>query len=197
MKKLLALTAAIGLVTSCASSGPTTAWAKAGVSRIAYGTDIGMCTGYASIADSGNGAHTAGGINGQNGSAMGTSTEDQQRAGASRQPTPSAGPQNNAGGSGGAFPTGGSAYRDSASADVVQRAATQQRAQEMARQRARQVTLSSCLTERGYTEIRLTPGQRAELGKLEQGSKEYHEYLYKLGADPAVIETQAAARAGS
>jgi hypothetical protein len=88
-------------------------------------------------------------------------------------------------------------YRDAASSDMVQRAATQQRTQEMAKQRARQATLSSCLTGRGYTQIRLTPAQRAELGRFGQGTKEYHEYLYKLGADPAVIETQAATRAGS
>src|SRR5690349_676602 len=201
MKKLLALTTISLIVTGCASTGPATAWAKAGVSRIDYGTDLGMCTGYASMAGAGNGANQAGGISGQNSGAMGTSTEDQQRAGAGAagQPPPTSGPRNNAGapGSGTAFPTGGGAYRDSASSDMVQRAATQQRTQEMAKQRARQLTLSNCLTERGYTEIKLTPAQRAELGTLQHGSKEYHEYLYKLGADPEVIKAQSATRAGS
>lgn len=189
---LLAATAVIGA--GCASTGPATAWGKAGVSRIDYGTDIGMCTGYASMAGAGNGANTAGGINGQNTPVMERGGDDKRAQSTGGPAPPSATPQSG-GGSGSAFPTGGSAYRDSAPTDLVQRAATQQRAQEMARQRARQLTLASCLAERGYTEIRLTPAQRAELGKLGQGSKEYHEYLYKLGADPAVIETQAATRA--
>lgn len=187
---LLAATAVLGC--GCASTGPATAWAKAGVSRIDFGTDIGMCTGYASMVDAGNGANTAGGINGQNTPVMERGGDD-KRSQSTGGPAPPSGTQTG-GGSGAAFPTGGGAYRDSAPTDLVQRAATQQRAQEMARQRARQLTLSNCLVERGYTEIRLTPAQRAELGKLGQGSKEYHEYLYKLGADPAIIEAQAATR---
>jgi hypothetical protein len=192
MNRTILVVAMAATMAGCAAQGPKTAWAKANVSKQDYGTDVGMCTGYAAMATSGNGANTAGGINGQNGGAMGTGTQDQQRAGAGSSgpaPTPT-GPQNGAGGSGAAFPTGTGAYRESMSDDMVTRAATQQRTQEMAKLRAQQMALSSCLTKRGYTEIELTSAQRAELGKFKEGSKEYLEYLYKLGADPTVISAQ-------
>ena|SRR5689334_10034097 len=193
MNRILLVAAVSVAMGGCAAQGPKTAWAKANVTKQDYGTDVGMCTGYAAMASAGNGANTAGGINGQNGGAMGTSTQDQQRSGGATAGGPStapSGPQNNAGGSGAAFPTGSGAYRESMSDDMVTRAATQQRTQQMAAKRAQQMALSSCLNQRGYTEITLTSEQRAELGKMKEGTKEYLEYLYKLGADPAIIKAQ-------
>jgi len=182
MKKILLVAAIAAVMTACATPGQQTAWGKANVSKVDYGTDVGMCTGFAAMAASGNGANTAGGINGANGTAQ-TRGGDSARA---------AGPAGS-GPTGAAFPTGGGgAYRDSAPPDVVSRAATQQRTQEMAAQRARSEALSSCLTERGYTEFKLTAEQRAHLATLKEGSNEYHQYLYQLGADPAVVKAQAA-----
>jgi hypothetical protein len=71
---------------------------------------------------------------------------------------------------------------------VVSRAAQQQRTQEMAVQRARQNSLRSCLMNRGYSEIKLTPEQREHLATLPEGSDARREYLHKLGSDPAVIK---------
>jgi hypothetical protein len=83
------------------------------------------------------------------------------------------------------LPAGGT-YSGMASSDYAQRAATQQRTQEMMVKRARADTLKGCLTERGYREITLSAEQRAHLATLKAGSNEYHEYLYKIGSDPAV-----------
>ena len=90
--------------------------------------------------------------------------------------------------------TSGSLYRDGADPDMVQRAATQQRSREMAVQRARGMTLKTCLVERGYQEFALTPEQRQHLATLPPGSDERREYLYKLGTDPAVLKAQPAAK---
>jgi flavin-dependent dehydrogenase len=139
-----------------------------------YGTDVGMCTGMASLESSGNGSNTAGGINGNRASG------------------PSA---TNAGGSLGSL--GGGTYTGMASADLANRAATQQRSQEMAAKRFREETLSRCLTERGYQQFALTAEQNAELAKFKHGSNEYHEYLYKLGADPAVLAKQSVSPAAA
>jgi len=76
----------------------------------------------------------------------------------------------------------------------VNRAAMQQRSQEMAAQRARTDALKSCLAGRGYTEFELTAEQRAELAKLPQGSDERRAYLYKLGTDEQVLAKQAVAK---
>jgi hypothetical protein len=159
---------------ACASSGHATAWGKANVSKVDYGTDVGMCTGLASLESSSNGSNTAGGING------------------SRASTPGA---TNAGGSLGTL--GGGTYTGMASPDLVQRAATQQQSQEMAAKRVRDETLARCLSERGYQQFALTAEQNAELAKLKHGSNEYHEYLYKLGADPAVLSKQATSSAAA
>jgi hypothetical protein len=155
---------------ACSTSAHNTAWGKANVSKVDYGTDVGMCNGLASLESSGNGSNTAGGING----------------------TRSSGPSaTNAGGSLGTL--GGGTYTGMASADLAQRAATQQQSQEMAAKRIRDETLSRCLVERGYQQFALTAEQNAELSKLKHGSNEYHEYLYKLGADPAVLAKQSVA----
>jgi len=191
MKQILLVAGSAALLSACAATGPQTAWAKPDVSKVDYVTDLGMCTGLAAMAESGNGSNTAGGINGQNSSVPDTKGSDAgkaagQSAGASGGATPAP--------SGAAFPTGGGMYRDSADPDIVQRAATQQRTQEMAVKRARTEALKSCYVERGYQEITLTPEQRAHLGTLKQGSNEYLAYLAKIGADPAVIKAQSKAK---
>jgi hypothetical protein len=150
-----------------------------------YRTDAGQCAVLAVTHSTGeNGAKSAGGINGQNAIIPPT-------AGASGSAAPSSG--------NGATPGAGVAtgtatagtYRDTPSADYVNRAAMQQRAVEMAEQRARGAALKSCLAGRGYTEFSLTDEQRAALAVLPQGSDARREYLYKLGTDPGVLTRQA------
>ena len=139
-----------------------------------YRLDAATCTAYAAGQNvDGNGANTAGGISGKN---------------SSGQALPNT-PGQNSGPAGGAFPTGGGgAYRESASADVVSRAAQQHRSQELAKARARTDAMHACLVNRGYTEFRLTPEQRAALAKLPEGSQERREYLHKLASDPEVLK---------
>jgi hypothetical protein len=175
MRNYLLLALCAPVLVACATSGPATTWGKENVSMSDYRLDGALCAAVAAGKQiDPNAANTAGGIHGKN-----TSGE--------ALPRQAGGP--NSAPSGGAFPTGGGgAYRDSASADVVSRAAQQQRNQEMAAQRARQETLRSCLVNRGYTEIRLTPEQRAHLATLPEGSDARREYLHKLSSDPAVIK---------
>jgi hypothetical protein len=164
--KTIILTGAIVLALSaCSTTAHNTSWGKANVSKVDYGTDVGMCNGLASLEESGNGANTAGGMNGNRSSGPGT-----------------------AGSSLGTL--GGGTYTGTASPDLVNRAATQQQSQEMTAKRLREDKLSKCLAERGYQKFTLTAEQSAELAKLKPGSNEYHEYLYKLGADPAVLAKQ-------
>jgi hypothetical protein len=188
MKSFLFAAAFAFTVAACTTTtGPTTAWGKEGMNMKDYRYDGVQCAVIAANYDpQNNGSNTAGGINGQNGSA-------QERPGDS---AAASGPSTGA--SGGAFPTGGSGvYRDMANPDMVQRAATQQRAREMATQRARTLALKGCLTERGYKEFQLTAEQRAHLATLPEGSDERREYLFKLGADPAVLSKQPAVKSGS
>jgi hypothetical protein len=187
MKSISLVVCAAGVLLGCSVNGttPVTAWGKKDVSMLDYRTDAGQCAVLAATHTSGgNAANTAGGINGQNSSAPTQAASGSANAG-------SAG----AGGAGGAssnLPTqSGGAYRESANPDFVNRAAMQQRTQEMAEQRARTDALRSCLTGRGYTEFELTAEQRAELAKLPQGSDERREYLYKLGTDAEVLSRQA------
>lgn len=168
MKTLITVGALAITLCACSTAAHNTAWGKANVSKTEYGTDVGMCNGLASMQESGNGANTAGGLTGSKGGS------GMQSA--------------NAGGSVGTL--GGGTYTGTASPDVVNRAATQQQSQAMAAKRFREEKLSTCLVERGYTKFALTPEQNAELAKLKPGSNEYHEYLYKLGADPAVLSKQ-------
>ena len=102
------------------SSTPQTAWGKKDVSMLDYRTDAGQCALIAvTMTTQGNGANTAGGISGQN------STVPQQG--------PAGSGVARGAGSGGSGQTstnpaaGGPTYRDSASADFVNRAANQQR----------------------------------------------------------------------
>jgi hypothetical protein len=176
MKSCILLALSAPILVACATSGPATTWGKENVSMSDYRMDGALCAAVAAGKQiDPNAANTAGGINGKN--ASGQALPNQ------------VGGQNSTGSTGAAFPTGGGgAYRDSASADVVSRAAQQQRNQEMAEQRARTETLKSCLVNHGYTEIRLTPEQRAKLSTLKEGSDERREYLHKISSDPANIQ---------
>jgi hypothetical protein len=153
------------LMSACAATSPPTAWGKAGVSKVDFGTDIGMCTGLASQQHGGSGVNTAGGVSGKN-SGAGSGAAEQ---------------------GGGTATVATGTYQGMASSDYAQRAATQQRAQEMAAKRAQAETYRSCLVERGYKEFTLTADQRAKLAALKPGTNEYYEYLYRLGSDPAVV----------
>ena len=184
MKTILALSCGVvatALLGCSTTSAPHLAWGKAGVSKVDYGTDVGTCTGLAAATNNGdNGANTAGGISGKN------------AAGGRQDTASSTGPS--VGASAGSPQTiGGGTYRDMANPDLVQRAATQQRATEMNRLRAQQASLKSCLQQRGYTEFPLTSEQQAHLATLPVGSNEYYEYLYKLGSDAEVLAKQAPA----
>lgn len=185
MKSISLFVCATIVLAGCTVTGstPVTAWGKKDVTMLDYRTDAGQCAVLAAtVVNDGNGAHSAGGISGQNSSAP------TQRASGSA----SAGAGAAAGGGGGGTPSvSGGTYRDSANPDFVNRAAMQQRTQEMAEQRARNDALKTCLVNRGYTEFELTAEQRAELSKLPQGSDERRAYLHKLGTDPAVLGTQA------
>jgi hypothetical protein len=191
MKAHLLAAASLACMSACTinSSTPLTAWGKEGVTMLDYRTDAGQCAVLAATANpDANVANSAGGINGQNSSAPSNSGRGAAGSGSGQ-----------AGGSGGSTSgtvstSGGGAYRESASADFVQRAAMQQRTQEMAVQRARNDALKSCLNERGYKEFELTAEQRTHLATLPQGSDERREYLYKLGTDPAVVGKAAPAK---
>ena len=167
---------------ACTATGQATSWGKAGVSKVDYGTDIGMCSGLAAQQGAGTSPNTAGGIRGENNQAQTGGDR-----GATTQPGPGGSPPPaTQGGTVGSTPASG-VYSGVASADYAQRAATQQRTQEMLVKRARADALRSCLTERGYREFALTAEQRAHLATLKAGSNEYHQYLYKLGSDPAIV----------
>jgi hypothetical protein len=183
MKAILSVAVSVALLSACAATAPETAWGKPGASKFDYVTDLGACSAMAAMAESGNGANTAGGLNGRNNSAPPTTGGDAAKAGGQ------------AGGlsPGTAVPTGGGGvYRDSAPTDVANRAAAQQTAQQMTAQRIRNDTLRSCYTERGYHEFKLSPEQRAHLGTLEKGSNEYLQYLSDIATDPALLKTNLA-----
>jgi hypothetical protein len=188
MKPLLFAAAFAFTLAACTttSSGPATAWGKEGMTMKDYRYDGVQCAVIAAKYDpQDNGSNTAGGINGANGSAPVRGGDSAAASGPST-------------GSTSVSPTGGSGvYRDMANPDLVQRAATQQRAREMATQRARTQALKGCLTERGYKEFQLTAEQRAHLATLPEGSDERREYLFKLGADPEVLNKQPAVKSGS
>lgn len=182
MKSILMVAISAALLSGCAATGPATAWGKPGVSKVDYVTDMGTCTAMAAMTQGGNAANSAGGVNGQNSTANnglpqtpGASSSQAGGTGSSSSPSSSAGA---------AAPVGGSMYRDSAPADVVNRAANQQQAQEIAVKRARVQALNSCYVERGYKEFELTSAQRAHLGTLKPGTNEYLLYLAEIGASP-------------
>ena len=188
MKSTAIVLSAAAVLAGCTVNGttPLTAWGKKDVSLLDYRTDGGECAVLAATHSSdANGANSAGGINGQNPAAP---TQN-----ASGSATAAANGTASGGGSNAPSISGGT-YRDSASADFVNRAAMQQRTEEMAAQRARTDALHSCLVNRGYTEFQLTAEQRKELEKLPQGSDERRQFLYKLGTNPDVLSKQAVSK---
>jgi hypothetical protein len=166
--------AGLGACSVSTGNSRPTSWGKEGVSMLDYQTDGILCATLAERAETDNNAKTAGGMNGANGGAGAGGT---------------------AGGSEGSFGSlGGGTYRDTASPDMVSRAATQQRSREMQHQQVRNDALRSCLLGRGYTEFALTGEQRAKLEKLAVGSGERRDYLYKLGTDPEILRSAAVTR---
>lgn len=187
MKLTAMVCSAAAVLAGCTVNGtvPLTAWGKKNVSLLDYRTDGGECAVLAAThSTDANGANTAGGINGQNSAAPTQNASGSATAAAS-------GTTGSSGGGSNAQSISGGTYRDSASADFVNRAAMQQRTEEMAAQRARTDALHSCLVNRGYTEFQLTAEQRKELDKLPQGSDERRQFLYKLGTDAEVLSKQA------
>lgn len=183
MKSIFLIAVSAALLSACAATGPKTAWGKPGVSKVEYVTDLGTCTAMAAMTQgAGAGSEVAGGVSGQNNSA---------NNGLKQANAPSTPPANAAGSAGAAAPLGGSMYRDSAPPDVVNRAANQQQAAEIAASRAKSQAMKSCYVERGYKEFTLTAEQRAKLGSLQTGSNAYLQYLSEIGADPAVVNAQA------
>jgi hypothetical protein len=174
--KLVAALAACGGLIACAtSSGPATSWGKEGVSMLDYQADGILCATLTENTQGGNGQNSAGGMTGRNSSQPATPTV--------------AGGQGSGQPSGAATPIGGGGvYREGASNDFANRAALQQRQEEMARLKARKEAMNSCLVKRGYTEFKLTEEQRQHLATLPEGSAERRAYLYKLGTDPAVLK---------
>src|SRR5882672_9940221 len=81
MKSILTLAVSAALLSACAATGPETAWGKPGISKVDYVTDLGTCTAMSAMAETGNGANTAGGMNGKNNSAPATNGGDAAKAG--------------------------------------------------------------------------------------------------------------------
>jgi hypothetical protein len=188
--KAVLLVAAAGAATVLAgcAAAPQTAWGKANVSKVDYGTDIGMCTGFAAMQGSGNQSKTAGGTDGAQ---TASRPPEQSGAGAPAPDVPGGtSSSSNPGAIGANLPTGSGMYQNNTSPDVVQRAANQEQARIMAAKRAKADAFKSCITQRGYTEFTLTPEQQQKLATFKHGSNEYHEYLYSLGADPSVVQAQ-------
>jgi hypothetical protein len=184
MKTLLVMAGMAVALCGCTTTGEATAWGKPGVSRIEYGTDIGLCSGNAALANAGNGANTAGGVSGSNNTA-GPALPD----GGRHQADSSGSVPATAAATSNALPASGT-YSGTVSSDYAQRAALQQRTQEMLVKRAQEERFRSCLTEKGYSEFALTPEQREHLGSLKPGSNEYHEYLFSLGTNPPAVPTK-------
>ena len=182
MKSTLFLAGVAIAMAGCAAGGQTTAWGKPGVSRIEFGTDIGSCTGLASQADPGSGVNTAGGVSGANATAPMSSP--------GRSTSPDLPPSQVSTAKPVAVPASGT-YSGTVSADYAQRAATQQRLQEMNARRLRAEAFKGCLAGKGYREFTLTAEQRARLAALEQGSNEHLEFLYRLGTDPTNLAARA------
>ena len=173
-KLVAALAACSGMIACATSSGPATSWGKEGVSMLEYQTDSILCATLSENTQGNNGANTAGGMTGKNSSQPSTPTV--------------AGGQGSGQASGAAVPVGGGGvYREGASSDFANRAAMQQRQEEMARLKARKEAMDSCLVKRGYTEFKLTEEQRQHLATLPEGSPERRAYLYKLGTDPNIL----------
>lgn len=182
MRTLILVMGSVLTLSSCASTAPQKAWGKPGVSKMDYALDVGMCTGLAVTQGGGHSANSAGGIDGR-------TIENTANPPIVYTPTPASGP-NQTTHVEAPMPTNGG-YSGMASADYAQRAATQQRTQEMATQRARAEALNSCLVGRGYQEFTLNTEQRAHLATLTKGTSEYLEYLHSIGSNPETFARQA------
>ena len=186
MKSIFLIGVSAALLCACAASGPKTAWGKPGVTKVEYVTDLGTCTAQAAMTQgSGGNSEIAGGLSGQNNSANNGMKDANRPSG----PPPASGGGSSAGA---AAPIGGSMYRDSAPPDVVNRAANQQQAAEIAASRAKANAMKSCYVQRGYKEFTLTAEQRAKLGSMQTGSNEYLQYLAEIGADASIVNGQPA-----
>ena len=188
MKAAIVIAITAALLGGCAStSTPQTAWGKEGVSMLDYRTDAGQCAVMAATGKVPGTDSTMTGIRGQNNAPPPRGNDGGAAASGAQA---GAGGQNSSGSSNtSSVPTtSGSVYRESASDDFVNRAAMQQRAQELAAQKARTEALKVCLTDRGYKEFELTAEERAKLRTLPNGSDERREYLYQLGTDPEVLK---------
>jgi len=169
--KLFAALAACALAGCTTTKGPVTSWGKEGVSMLDYQADGILCAAVTEDTSGGNKSNTAGGINGQNSGGAGLPGVDISKS-------PNA-----------AVPVGGGGvYREGASTDFANRAAMQQQQAEMARLKARQDAMHSCLVKRGYTEFRLTAEERAKLATLAEGSEERRKYLYSLATNPEILK---------
>lgn len=188
MNRMLLLAAGAVVSLSGCVSAPPTSWGKANVSKVDYGTDIGMCTGIAAQRNVGNQANTAGGTSGTTPDTRAPT----QGEGSSTPAVPSSTATPNTPAN---LPTGTGMYQSNTPQEVVQRAANQQQAEVMAAKRARADAYKSCLVNKGYSEFTLTPAQAQHLATLKAGSNEYHQYLYSLGADASVLKAQAVAPA--
>ena len=188
MRTLLFNAGVVLVLSGCASTAPELAWGKPGVSKVDYGTDVGMCSGFAVAKNTGNGGNTAGGIDGKtiaNTASPGIDPMPQPANGGTAAQTEHARAP---------IPASGT-YSGMATADFAQRAATQQRTAEMTAQRARAEAFKTCLAGRGYQEFPLSADQRAHLATLKRGTNEYHEYLYELGSDAEIVGKQGRAPA--
>jgi hypothetical protein len=176
--KLFGALAVAGLAACSVNTTKSTSWGKAGVSMIDYQTDTILCATLAENVGTGNGANSAGGVNGRNGEVHTGGGGDAAIASGNSGAQSSSNAQS----------IGGGTYQGVASSDYVSRAATQQRTQEMQLKQAKVDALQSCLVKRGYQEFELTTEQRAELAKLPVGTDARREYLYKIGTDPKVLK---------
>jgi len=183
MRTLILLAGFVFTLGGCASA-PQMAWGKPGVSRVDYAMDVGTCTGLAVKQDGGKSANTAGGVDGK--TIANTSSPDTPMT----PPPATGGPNGQTTHVEVPLPASGT-YSGMASSDYAQRAATQQRTQEMAAQRARTEALKSCLSGRGYKEFALTTEQRTHLATLTKGTHEYLEYLHSIGSSPESVAGQA------
>ena len=53
-----------------------------------------------------------------------------------------------------------------------------------------EAVVEDCLRARGYVQFRLTDEQSEALSKLDKGSEERREFLYRLASNPSVLEAQ-------
>jgi hypothetical protein len=167
--------AGLGLAACATTVAPATSWGKAGVSMTDYWSDASQC---ALV-----GAQAAANPPAGNVEAVGSGT-DYARVN-------NAGVSNSATGGGDLKPVGAyGAEVDTNISDAVARANYNEARRKQAAEKARQDAVDECLSGRGYRQFQLTDEQRAHLAGLAEGSSERREYLYSLGADSSVLQSQ-------